>query len=90
VGLVARRTVDGVIEATKEIGGNVEEVAKVAVGGAIEAAGTIGKMTVRSVKDMLVGVAEGVKELASSLLLKTKSGQASEINSRPKGGTGKT
>ena len=70
MGLVARRAVDGVIEATKEVGGNVEEVAKVAVGGAIEAAGAIGNTAVRSVKDMLVGVAEGVKEVASSILPK--------------------
>ena len=61
---------DGVIEATKEVGGNVEEVAKVAVGGAIEAAGSIGNTAVRSVREMLVGVVEGVKEVASALLPK--------------------
>ena len=66
------RAVDGVIEATKEIGGNVEEVAKVAVEGAIEAAGTIGNTAVRAVKDMLVGVVEGVKEVASAALPKAR------------------
>jgi hypothetical protein len=46
-------------------------------------------MALRSVKDMLVGVAEGVKEVASGLLPKTKSGKAPEVDSRPKGRTGK-
>lgn len=64
--------VDGVIEATKEIGGNVEEVAKIAVGGAIEAAGTIGNTAVRSVRDMLVGVVEGVKEVLNAAVPKQK------------------
>ena len=42
----------------------------------------------RSVKDMLVGVAEGVKEVASSLLPKSKPDQAPDINGRHKGRTG--
>ncbi|HCC68870.1 MAG TPA: hypothetical protein DEP99_03180, partial [Nitrospiraceae bacterium] len=72
VALVARMAIDGVIEATKEIGGNVEETAKVAVGGAIEAAGTIGVTAVRAVTDMLVGVVEGVKEIAGAALPKPR------------------
>ena len=63
---------DGVIEATKEIGGNVEEVAQVAVGGAIETAGAIGNTALKAVKDMLVGVVEGVKEIASAALPKPR------------------
>jgi hypothetical protein len=44
----------------------------VAVNGAIEAAGSIGNTAVKAVKDMLVGVVEGVKEIASSALPKAK------------------
>ena len=43
-----------------------------AVGGAIEAAGTIGNTAVKAVKDMLVGVVEGVKEIASAALPKPR------------------
>lgn len=50
----------------------MEEVAKVAVGGAIETAGTIGNTAVKAVKDMLVGVVEGVKEVAGAALPKPK------------------
>jgi len=50
----------------------MEEVAKVAVGGAIETAGTIGNTAVKAVKDMLVGVVEGVKEVASAALPKPR------------------
>jgi hypothetical protein len=73
--------VDGVIEATKEIGGNVENVAKVAVSGAIEAAGTIGNTAVKAVTGVLLGVVEGVKEVASAALptsQRTPSGKDSQ------------
>ncbi len=70
--LVARRAVDGVIEATKEVGGNVTEVAKAAVGGAIEAAGSIGNTAVKAVTDMLVGVVEGVKEIGRAAFPKPR------------------
>jgi hypothetical protein len=40
------------------------------VGGAIEAAGTIGTSAVKTVREMLVGVVEGVKEVASAALPK--------------------
>jgi hypothetical protein len=63
VAMVARRAVDGMIEATKEIGGNAEEVAKVAVTGAIDASSSIGNTAVKAVKDMLIGVVEGVKDV---------------------------
>ena len=69
---VARKAVEGVIEATKEIGGNVEKVANVAVNGAIEAAGTIGTTAVRTVTAVLLGVVEGVKEIASAALPTSK------------------
>jgi phage-related protein len=68
--MVARRAVDGVIEATREIGGNVDETAKVAIGGAIEAAGAIGNTAVRAVRDVLVGAVEAVKDVASAALPK--------------------
>jgi hypothetical protein len=64
--LVARRAVDGAIEAGKEVGGNAEEIAKVAVGGAIEAAASVGTTAARAVSEMLVGVVEGVREVAGA------------------------
>jgi hypothetical protein len=73
--LVARRAIDGVLEATQEIGGNVEEVATAAVGGAIEAAGSIGNTAVMAVKDMLVGAIKGIKEVAGAALPKPESGK---------------
>src|SRR5208337_3627606 len=72
VALVAQRAVDGVIDATKEVGGNVTEAAKATVGGAIEAAGSIGNTAVKAAKDILVGVVEGVKDIGSAALPKPR------------------
>jgi hypothetical protein len=83
--MVARRAVDGVIEATKEIGGNVEEVAKAAIGGAFEAAGAISNIALRAVKEMLGGVLEGVKEVAGDALPKVTVRPASPRGSAPSG-----
>ena len=60
------------IEATKEVGGNVEGMATAAVGAAIEAARTIGNTAVKAVTEMLVGVVAGVKEVAGAALPKTE------------------
>jgi len=46
VGTVARRSVDGVIEATVEVGGNVAQVAKGAIHGAIAEAGKVSNTAV--------------------------------------------
>lgn len=54
----------------KELGGNVEEVAKVVVTGTIDTAGSIGNSAIRTVKEMMVGVVEGVKDVAGSALPK--------------------
>ena len=48
----------------------MEEMLKVTVNGAIEAAGSIGNTSVKTVRDVLVNVVEGVKEIASSALPK--------------------
>jgi len=63
VAQVAKSAVTGVIEATREIGGNVGEAAKSAVGGAIDAAGTLGQSAVKAVSDLLGGAVVGVKEM---------------------------
>ncbi len=55
---------DGVIESSKEVGGNVEEIAKAALTGALDTAGAIGDSALRAVKDTLSGVMSGVKEFA--------------------------
>jgi hypothetical protein len=68
VALVARKAVDGIVEAAGEIGGNVNEVAKAAVGGAIEAAGSIGENAVSAVRGILMGVVNGVKDVAGAAL----------------------
>ena len=68
VGVGAKRAVDGVIEAGVETGGNVLEITKAATTGAIEAAGTIGTTAVTTMKDILLGVVAGVKEVAGAAL----------------------
>ena len=68
IALIARRAAEGIIEATKEVGGNVEDAAKVTVEAAIEAAGSIGKTAAREVEEILVGVVKGLKEIATSAL----------------------
>jgi hypothetical protein len=70
VALVAKRTVDGVIEAARETGGNAAEVAIAAADGAVEAAGTISKTAVTTVRDVLLGIVGGVKDVASAALPK--------------------
>jgi hypothetical protein len=40
------------------------------VGGAIETAGAIGQTALKAVKDMLVGVVEGVREVANAAMVK--------------------
>ena len=69
VSVVARRAVEGAIEAGKEIGANVEELAGAAVSGAIEAAASIGTTAARSVKEILIGVVEGLREVAGAAFL---------------------
>jgi branched-subunit amino acid aminotransferase/4-amino-4-deoxychorismate lyase len=58
-----------IITTAKETGGNVEEAAKIAAGGAIEASGTVGTSASGI---MLVGVVKGIKEVASATLPKGK------------------
>jgi hypothetical protein len=70
--MVARRTVDGIVEATKEIGGNVDDAAKVAIGGAIEAAASIGNTAVAAVREVLIGALGAVKDIAGAALPKTE------------------
>jgi hypothetical protein len=81
--MVARRAVEGVVEATKEIGGNVEEAAKVAVNGAVEAAGSIGNTAVKAVRDMLVGAVEAVKDVAGAALPRSQSTSAPDREKKP-------
>jgi hypothetical protein len=67
--MVAKRTVDGVMEATTETGGNVVETRAVA-GGAAEAIGGIGTTAVSSVRNILLSVVTGVKDVANAALPK--------------------
>lgn len=62
VGTVAKRAMDGVIEATVDIGGDVAQVGESAIEGAIEEAGKVGKMAVRTVKDVLGAAPSGTNE----------------------------
>ena len=66
VAVVARRAVEGAIEAGKEVGANVEEIARVTVGGAVDAATSIGTTASRTVKEILIGVTEGAREIAGA------------------------
>jgi hypothetical protein len=70
VALVARSAAMGVMEAVGQVGGNAGTAAKAVVGGAIEAAGTLGLTAVRGVTDLLVGAVEGLKEVAGAVLPK--------------------
>jgi len=70
--------VDGILEAAKETGANVEEVAKVTVGGAIDAAGSIGSSAVKAVREVLVGTVEGAKKLAGTALPRSRSAADAE------------
>jgi hypothetical protein len=81
--MVARRAVEGVVEATKEIGGNVEEAAKVAVNGAVEAAGSIGNTSVKAVRDILVGAVKALKDVASAALPRSESASAPDPEKKP-------
>lgn len=68
VGLVARRAIDGSIEAASEVGGNVIQVAQSAGNAAIEAAGSIGNTAVSAVREVLLGLVGGVKDVAGAAL----------------------
>lgn len=68
IGVVARQSVDGVIEATAETGGNIAEVGRKAIEGAIEEAGNVGNMAVRTVKDVLIGIAASLGETIGAAL----------------------
>jgi hypothetical protein len=70
VAMVARRTLEGAVEAAQEIGGNVGDIAVATAKGAVESAGTVGNAAVSTVRDMLVGVAGGFKDVASAILPK--------------------
>jgi hypothetical protein len=72
LGQVARRTLDGVMEAARETGSNVEEFAKVTVNGAVDAAGSIGNNAVKTVSEVLTNAVEGIKGIAGAALPKTK------------------
>jgi len=67
IGVVARRAVDGVIEAAVETGGNVAQIGKHAVEGAIEEAGKVSNMTVKTVKEVLIGIVGSLDETIGAL-----------------------
>jgi hypothetical protein len=73
VGTVARRAIEGILEATREVGGNVEDVARVISEEAIESAGTIGEPAVKTVKNLTIGIVAGIKEIIEAALLKSPS-----------------
>jgi hypothetical protein len=66
------------------MGGKVDEVAKVAIGGAIEAAGSIGNTAVKAVRDALIGVAEGTKDVLVAVLPKPRSSQIPRLPQTPR------
>jgi hypothetical protein len=68
LGMVARRAIDGLIEATGEIGGDVGQIGRRAIQGAIEAAGEISHTGVRTVTDVLIGIASGLGQTIEAML----------------------
>jgi hypothetical protein len=66
--MVARRAIDGLIEATTEIGGDTGQAARRAVQGAIEAAGEISHTAVRTVRDVLIGIGSGLGQAIEAML----------------------
>jgi hypothetical protein len=76
LGMVARRAIDGLVEATGEIGGDVGQTGKRAIEGAIGAAGEISHTAVRTVKDVLIGIASGLGQTIEAMLPHTTHGRA--------------
>ena len=79
-----RRRGPSVIEASVETGGNVFEIGKSAAAGAIDAAGTISKSAVTTVKDVLLH-RRGVKEVAGATLPPTPPTNPNRSNAIPAG-----
>lgn len=68
VGTIARHAIDGMIEATTETGGNVAQLGKRAIEGAIEEAGKVSNMAVKTVTDVLIGIAGGMGHTIGAML----------------------
>jgi hypothetical protein len=68
LGIVARRAIDGLIGAAGEVGADVGQLGKRAIEGAIEAAGEISQLAVRTVRDVLVGVAGSLGHTIEAML----------------------
>ena len=66
--MVARRAIDGLIEATGEIGADAGRTGKRAIEGALGAAGEISNTAVRTVKDVLIGIASGLGQTIEAML----------------------
>ena len=66
--MVAKRTIDGVVEATTETGGNVVETARAVAGGAAEAIGGIGTTAVTSYARHPLKRCRRCKDVASAAL----------------------
>ena len=69
--LVAKRTVDGVAEGTRETGGNVVEAVRATVNAAAGGIGDIGTTAVTSVRDILMSIVGGVKDVAGAAMPKS-------------------
>ena len=80
--MVAKRTLDGVVEATNETGGNAVETARAVASSAAEAVGGFGTTAVSSVRDILLGVVTGVKDVANAALPRS-TGALDELDRTP-------
>jgi hypothetical protein len=63
VGVMARRTVDGVVHAAVETRRDVARTAQAAVKSAIKAAGRVGSKGARAVEHVLAGVVRGLDDM---------------------------
>ncbi|WP_372525999.1 hypothetical protein, partial [Piscinibacter sp.] len=67
VGAVARRAMDGIVEAVTETGENVTAVTRTAVKGAIQAANKMDNVAVRTVRKVLTGISAGLDKIIGTM-----------------------
>lgn len=84
MGSVTRRAVDGLIEATAETGGDIAGIGRKAVQGAIEEAGKVSHLAVKTVKEVLVGLAGSVGETLQAAIPQAAL-QSGQLPQKPQG-----
>jgi hypothetical protein len=82
VSVIARRTVEGIMEAATESRSNLLEVVKHVVKGAIQGGGEIGTVAVGAMKKVLGEVAGGLNEIAIAIAPKSRAARSTAASKR--------